>query len=256
MNCAYWGASYSKIFLIRNYKTTKVQNWKKRLTTTRWSNQSGALVIMWPEVWSRSGHRSRKDSGSSCQRVRTVCFETDRLEEALLTDFYMCAQVLLLKEQTRRSCWLIWRRSWSRADSWSERSSSYCRSGTRAALTSDLLFRTVSGSDLSQDSVTAPLPAVLMDCYYLEEWERLQDHWEEFNRQRRSFQQERQAFTEAAIRLGHEVREMHADFMCARVFLALDHLFLHVFLRFLMMHEVSSTHWGPGPKRGPQNSLK
>lgn len=59
---------------------------------------------------------------------------------------------------------------------------------------------------LSQDSVTAPLPAELMDCYYLEEWERLQDHWEEFNRQRRSFQQERQAFTEAAIRLGHEVR--------------------------------------------------
>ncbi|XP_058629095.1 afadin- and alpha-actinin-binding protein B isoform X1 [Onychostoma macrolepis] len=57
---------------------------------------------------------------------------------------------------------------------------------------------------LLQDSVTAPLPAVLMDCYYLEEWERLQDHWEEFNRQRRSFQQERQAFTEAAIRLGHE----------------------------------------------------
>lgn len=54
--------------------------------------------------------------------------------------------------------------------------------------------------------MTAPLPAELMDCYYLEEWERLQDHWEEFNRQRRSFQQERQAFTEAAIRLGHEVR--------------------------------------------------
>uniref|UniRef100_A0A9J8AJG8 Afadin- and alpha-actinin-binding protein-like n=1 Tax=Cyprinus carpio carpio TaxID=630221 RepID=A0A9J8AJG8_CYPCA len=57
---------------------------------------------------------------------------------------------------------------------------------------------------LLQDSVTPPLPAVLMDCCYLEEWERLQDHWEEFNRQRRSFQQERHAFTEAAIRLGHE----------------------------------------------------
>ncbi|XP_043079202.1 afadin- and alpha-actinin-binding protein isoform X2 [Puntigrus tetrazona] len=57
---------------------------------------------------------------------------------------------------------------------------------------------------LLQDSVSAPLPAVLVDCYYLEEWERLQGHWEELNRQRRSFQQERQAFTEAAIRLGHE----------------------------------------------------
>ncbi|KAL1281691.1 hypothetical protein QQF64_000494 [Cirrhinus molitorella] len=57
---------------------------------------------------------------------------------------------------------------------------------------------------LLQDSVTPPLPTVLMDCYYVEEWERLQDHWEEFNRQRRSFQKERQAFTEAAIRLGHE----------------------------------------------------
>ncbi|XP_048051858.1 afadin- and alpha-actinin-binding protein B [Megalobrama amblycephala] len=60
---------------------------------------------------------------------------------------------------------------------------------------------------LLQDSVTPPLPAVLMDCYYLEEWERLQDHWEEFNRQRRSFRRERQAFTEAAIRLGHERSE-------------------------------------------------
>ncbi len=253
MNCAYWGASYSKIFLIRNYKTTKVQNWKKRLTTTRWSNQSGALVIMWPEVWSRSGHRSRKDSGSSCQRVRTVCFETDRLEEALLTDFYMCAQVLLLKEQTRRSCWLIWRRSWSRADSWSERSSSYCRSGTRAALTSDLLFRTVSGSDLSQDSVTAPLPAVLMDCYYLEEWERLQDHWEEFNRQRRSFQQERQAFTELLSDWVTRWENARWFYVCTCVSLSWSS-FLHEF-KILMMHEVSSPHWVRGP-RGPQNSLQ
>ncbi|XP_051560304.1 afadin- and alpha-actinin-binding protein B [Myxocyprinus asiaticus] len=57
---------------------------------------------------------------------------------------------------------------------------------------------------LLQDSVTPPLPAALMDCYYLEEWERLQDQWEELKRQRRSFQRERQAFTEAAIRLGHE----------------------------------------------------
>ncbi|XP_077057444.1 afadin- and alpha-actinin-binding protein B isoform X2 [Siphateles boraxobius] len=61
--------------------------------------------------------------------------------------------------------------------------------------------------DLLQDNVTPPLPAVLMDCYYLEEWERLQDRWEELNRQRRSFQRERRAFTEAAIRLGHERSE-------------------------------------------------
>ncbi|XP_056316603.1 afadin- and alpha-actinin-binding protein [Danio aesculapii] len=60
---------------------------------------------------------------------------------------------------------------------------------------------------LLQESVNPPLPAVLMDCYYLEEWERLQDHWEELKRQRRSFQRERQAFTEAAIRLGHEKNE-------------------------------------------------
>ncbi|KAF7689283.1 afadin- and alpha-actinin-binding protein isoform X2 [Silurus meridionalis] len=57
---------------------------------------------------------------------------------------------------------------------------------------------------LLQDSVVSPLPDPLIDSYYLEEWERLQDKWAEFNRQRRSFQQERQAFTDAAIRLGHE----------------------------------------------------
>ncbi|XP_057188015.1 afadin- and alpha-actinin-binding protein B isoform X2 [Triplophysa rosa] len=57
---------------------------------------------------------------------------------------------------------------------------------------------------LIQDSVTPPLPVALMDCYYLEEWERLQDRWEELKRQRRSFRRERKAFTDAAIRLGHE----------------------------------------------------
>ncbi|TRY86075.1 hypothetical protein DNTS_030170 [Danionella cerebrum] len=58
--------------------------------------------------------------------------------------------------------------------------------------------------DLLHDNVNAPLPAVLMDSYYLEEWERLQGQWEELKRQRWSFQRERQAFTDAAIRLGHE----------------------------------------------------
>ncbi|KAF5897115.1 afadin- and alpha-actinin-binding protein B-like, partial [Clarias magur] len=57
---------------------------------------------------------------------------------------------------------------------------------------------------LLQDSVSTPLPDPLIDSYYLEEWERLQDKWTEFNRQCRSFQQERQAFTDAAIRLGRE----------------------------------------------------
>ncbi|XP_028828158.1 afadin- and alpha-actinin-binding protein isoform X2 [Denticeps clupeoides] len=55
-----------------------------------------------------------------------------------------------------------------------------------------------------QDSVAPPLPGSLADSYYLEEWERLQVKWAEFERQRRSFERERQAFTDAAIRLGHE----------------------------------------------------
>ncbi len=100
--------------------------------------------------------------------------------------------------------------------------------------------------------MTAPLPAALMDCYYLEEWERLQDHWEEFNRQRRSFQQERQAFTEAAIRLGHEVRETHA----ARTCLSLLIVFFACVFKIFNAHEVSSPHWGPGPARGPRHTSK
>lgn len=69
---------------------------------------TGGVVQEWTQVQKRLRELMLKSKN---------CFETDRLEEALLTDFYMCAQVLLLKEQTRRSCWLIWRRSWSRADS-------------------------------------------------------------------------------------------------------------------------------------------
>ncbi|XP_064179688.1 afadin- and alpha-actinin-binding protein isoform X1 [Anguilla rostrata] len=60
---------------------------------------------------------------------------------------------------------------------------------------------------LLQDNVGAPLPHSLADSYYLEEWERLQAKRVEFESQRRSFQRERQAFTEAAIRLGHERRQ-------------------------------------------------
>ncbi|KAI4880679.1 hypothetical protein NFI96_010832, partial [Prochilodus magdalenae] len=57
---------------------------------------------------------------------------------------------------------------------------------------------------LLQDNMDSPLPDALTDSYYLEEWDRLQDRWVELKRQRRNFQQERQAFTDAAIRLGHE----------------------------------------------------
>ncbi|XP_036403028.1 afadin- and alpha-actinin-binding protein [Megalops cyprinoides] len=60
---------------------------------------------------------------------------------------------------------------------------------------------------LLQDNVVTPLPAPLIDSYHLEEWERLQAKWAEFESQRRSFQRERQAFTDAAIRLGHERRQ-------------------------------------------------
>lgn len=51
------------------------QNWRMRTKTMCWSNQSSALVIMWQVVWSRSGCKCRKDSGSSCHGVRTECFE-------------------------------------------------------------------------------------------------------------------------------------------------------------------------------------
>ncbi|XP_062866812.1 afadin- and alpha-actinin-binding protein isoform X2 [Trichomycterus rosablanca] len=57
---------------------------------------------------------------------------------------------------------------------------------------------------LLQDSAASSLSDAPMDFYYLEEWERLQDQRAELNRQRRSFQQERRAFTDAAIRLGRE----------------------------------------------------
>ncbi|XP_076845436.1 afadin- and alpha-actinin-binding protein B isoform X2 [Brachyhypopomus gauderio] len=57
---------------------------------------------------------------------------------------------------------------------------------------------------LLEDNIAPPLPDVLIGSYYLEEWEQLQDMWVELNHQRHNFQQERQAFTDAAIRLGRE----------------------------------------------------
>ncbi|KAM6939518.1 afadin- and alpha-actinin-binding protein B, partial [Xenentodon cancila] len=57
---------------------------------------------------------------------------------------------------------------------------------------------------LLQDSAASPVSSELSDSYYLEEWERLQMCWAELNQQRRTFERERQAFTDAAIRLSHE----------------------------------------------------
>lgn len=59
---------------------------------------------------------------------------------------------------------------------------------------------------LLQDGLISPPPSELGDCYFLEEWERLQMRRSEFDRQRRTFESERQSFTDAAVRLGREVK--------------------------------------------------
>lgn len=51
--------------------------------------------------------------------------------------------------------------------------------------------------------------ALLNDGYTLEEKERLKDEWRIFNEQKQTFERERKNFTEAAIRLGHEVTHTH-----------------------------------------------
>ncbi|KAM6972522.1 afadin- and alpha-actinin-binding protein [Aplochiton taeniatus] len=60
---------------------------------------------------------------------------------------------------------------------------------------------------LLQDSAVCAIPSALVDSYYLEEWEQLQARCAELECQKRSFQRERQAFTDAAIRLGHEISQ-------------------------------------------------
>ncbi|XP_029020036.1 afadin- and alpha-actinin-binding protein isoform X2 [Betta splendens] len=60
---------------------------------------------------------------------------------------------------------------------------------------------------LLQDSLSSPVNPELADCYFVEEWERLQMRLLELEQQRRSFERERQAFTDAAIRLSHERRD-------------------------------------------------
>ncbi|XP_054461212.1 afadin- and alpha-actinin-binding protein [Anoplopoma fimbria] len=61
---------------------------------------------------------------------------------------------------------------------------------------------------LLQDSLASPVAAELADSYFLEEWERLQVRGAELNHQRRTFERERQSFTDAAIRLSHERRDL------------------------------------------------
>ncbi|KAM7418748.1 hypothetical protein PAMA_016055 [Pampus argenteus] len=60
---------------------------------------------------------------------------------------------------------------------------------------------------LLQDSLMSPAPSELADSYFLEEWERLQVRWAELDHQRRTFERERQSFTDAAIRLSHDRRD-------------------------------------------------
>ncbi|XP_069576655.1 afadin- and alpha-actinin-binding protein B [Brachyistius frenatus] len=60
---------------------------------------------------------------------------------------------------------------------------------------------------LLQDSLVTPVPSELADCYFLEEWERLQRRRAELRHHRRTFEKERQSFTDAAIRLSHERRD-------------------------------------------------
>lgn len=65
----------------------------------------------------------------------------------------------------------------------------------------------------SQQQLNSPCDdetaALLNDCYTLEEKERLKEEWRLFNEQKKNFEKERKNFTEAAIRLGHEVRKRH-----------------------------------------------
>lgn len=56
-----------------------------------------------------------------------------------------------------------------------------------------------------KDTLASPIPSELTDSYFLEEWERLQVRWAEFHHMRRTFERERQSFTDAAIRLSREV---------------------------------------------------
>lgn len=62
-----------------------------------------------------------------------------------------------------------------------------------------------------QDDLASAVPSELANSYFLEEWERLQMRWAELDHQRQTFERERQSFTDAAIRLSHEVRRQGGD---------------------------------------------
>nr|XP_057938339.1 afadin- and alpha-actinin-binding protein isoform X2 [Doryrhamphus excisus] len=55
-----------------------------------------------------------------------------------------------------------------------------------------------------QDNLMSHLPSELADSYYVEEWERLKVRRAELEHQKRTFERERQSFTDAAIRLSRE----------------------------------------------------
>ncbi|XP_030597944.1 afadin- and alpha-actinin-binding protein [Archocentrus centrarchus] len=65
-----------------------------------------------------------------------------------------------------------------------------------------------------QDSLASPIPSELTDSYFLEEWERLQARWAELNHMRRTFERERQSFTDAAIRLSRERHDFEQQKAC------------------------------------------
>ncbi|XP_061625892.1 afadin- and alpha-actinin-binding protein isoform X2 [Phyllopteryx taeniolatus] len=58
-----------------------------------------------------------------------------------------------------------------------------------------------------QDTLVSPVLSELTDSYFLEEWERLQVRRADLKNQRRTFERERQSFTDAAIRLSRERRD-------------------------------------------------
>ncbi|XP_061685006.1 afadin- and alpha-actinin-binding protein isoform X3 [Syngnathoides biaculeatus] len=62
-----------------------------------------------------------------------------------------------------------------------------------------------------QDTIVSPVLSELTDSYFLEEWERLQMRWADLKQQIRTFEKERQAFTDAAIRLSRERRDFENE---------------------------------------------
>lgn len=73
------------------------------------------------------------------------------------------------------------------------------------------MFQLISIQQQLNSSLDDETAAFLHDCYTLEEKERLKEEWRLFEEQKRNFERERKNFTEAAIRLGREVRE---PFLC------------------------------------------